>query len=191
MHIRDLHRIRPMLDFKTASTIATYIIHAKLDYWLLQFSFREQRHRPNEPPPSYTRNALAHAVTKPIQSPNTTACITTVLKTLHWLKEPERTEYKVIWRTHSRFNLPAFLYLGLLLTMNHALRSTRSSSTLALPLPSVTSSHSMVKVIKEQVVGLICPMSNAHVLDHSQSKLIYCPFIGAPTPGQAYNVTKV
>ena len=32
MHIRDLRIIRPMLDLKTASTIATSIVHAKLDY---------------------------------------------------------------------------------------------------------------------------------------------------------------
>ena len=32
MHIRDLRRIRHMLDFKTASTIATSIVHSKLDY---------------------------------------------------------------------------------------------------------------------------------------------------------------
>src|SRR6218665_3951481 len=32
MHIRDLRRIRPMLDLRTASTIATSIVHAKLDY---------------------------------------------------------------------------------------------------------------------------------------------------------------
>src|SRR6218665_649615 len=32
MHIPDLHRIRPMLDFKSASTIATSIVHSKLDY---------------------------------------------------------------------------------------------------------------------------------------------------------------
>src|SRR6218665_527566 len=32
MHIRDLRRSRPMLDLKTASTIATSIVHAKLDY---------------------------------------------------------------------------------------------------------------------------------------------------------------
>src|SRR6218665_3549407 len=31
MHIRDLRRIQPMLDFKTASTIATSIVHSKLD----------------------------------------------------------------------------------------------------------------------------------------------------------------
>src|SRR6218665_473732 len=32
MHIHDLRRIRPMLGFKTASTIATSIVHSKLDY---------------------------------------------------------------------------------------------------------------------------------------------------------------
>src|SRR6218665_1423656 len=32
MDIRDLRRIRPMLDFKTASIIATFIVHSKLDY---------------------------------------------------------------------------------------------------------------------------------------------------------------
>src|SRR6218665_1727205 len=32
MHIRDLRRIRSMLKLKTASTIATSIVHAKLDY---------------------------------------------------------------------------------------------------------------------------------------------------------------
>src|SRR6218665_910610 len=32
MHIRDLRRIRPMLDSKTASTIATSIVHSKIDY---------------------------------------------------------------------------------------------------------------------------------------------------------------
>src|SRR6218665_1007466 len=32
MHICDLRRIRPMPDIKTASTIATSIVHTKLDY---------------------------------------------------------------------------------------------------------------------------------------------------------------
>src|SRR6218665_1879829 len=32
MHIRDLRRIRPMIDSKTASTTATSIVHSKLDY---------------------------------------------------------------------------------------------------------------------------------------------------------------
>ena len=32
MHIRDLRRLRPILDYKTACTIATSIVHSKLDY---------------------------------------------------------------------------------------------------------------------------------------------------------------
>src|SRR6218665_413376 len=32
MHIRDLRRLRPILDYKTAYTIATTIVHSKLDY---------------------------------------------------------------------------------------------------------------------------------------------------------------
>jgi len=31
-HIRELRSIRPYLDFKTASIIATSIVHSKLDY---------------------------------------------------------------------------------------------------------------------------------------------------------------
>ena len=31
-HIRELRCLRPYLDFKTASTIATFIVHSKLDY---------------------------------------------------------------------------------------------------------------------------------------------------------------
>ena len=31
-HIRELHCLRPYLDFKTASTIATSVVHPKLDY---------------------------------------------------------------------------------------------------------------------------------------------------------------
>src|SRR6218665_479990 len=32
MHIRDLRRLRPVLDYKTACTIATSIVHSKLNY---------------------------------------------------------------------------------------------------------------------------------------------------------------
>src|SRR6218665_207166 len=32
MHIHDLRRLRPILDYKTACTIATSIVHSKLDY---------------------------------------------------------------------------------------------------------------------------------------------------------------
>src|SRR6188768_1057944 len=66
MHIRDLRRIRPILDFKTSSTIATSIVHAKLDYCNALFLNIDttQINRLQA-----IQNALARAVTKP---PNTT-----------------------------------------------------------------------------------------------------------------------
>src|SRR6218665_2393561 len=55
MHIRDLRRIRPMLDFKAASTIATSIVHSKLDYGLLQLPLSQSRLLPNTASAAYPK----------------------------------------------------------------------------------------------------------------------------------------
>jgi len=94
-HVRDLRRIRSTLDFDTARTIATSLVHSKLDYcnslyynlphvqigWL-----------------QVIQNALARAVT------NTQKCvhITPILKTLHWLNIRQRMEYKIISLTYTQ-----------------------------------------------------------------------------------------
>src|SRR6218665_125927 len=61
MHIRDLRRVRPMLDFKTASTIATSIVHSKLHYCNSLFLSLDstQIHRLQ-----LIQNSLARAVTR-------------------------------------------------------------------------------------------------------------------------------
>src|SRR6218665_3261606 len=89
MHIRDFRRIRPMLELKTASTMATSIVHAKLDYCNSLFLNIDvtQINRLRA-----IQNALARVVTKTSKHHH----ITPVLKKLHWLKIPERIEYKVI-----------------------------------------------------------------------------------------------
>ena len=125
MHTRDLRRIRPMLDLKTASTIATSKIHAKLDYCnslILNIDVTQVNHL------QAIQNALARAVTKAPKHHH----ITPVLKNLHWLKIPERIEYKVISLTSQ----PSYLRQLFTIQPPH---STRSSSTLTLR-PSVTSS---------------------------------------------------
>ena len=62
MHIRDLRRIRPMLDLKTASTIAASIVHAKLlnycNSLFLNIDFTQINRL------QAIQNALARAVTK-------------------------------------------------------------------------------------------------------------------------------
>src|SRR6218665_1215537 len=95
MHIRDLRRIRPMLDLKTASaTVIASIVHAKLNHCnslflnidVTQLNLLQA-----------IRNALARAVTKTPKHHH----FTPVLKTLQWLKIPERIEYKVISLTYN------------------------------------------------------------------------------------------
>ena len=94
MHIRDLRRIRPMLDSKTASTIATSIVHSKLDYCNSLFlnldSTQIQRLQ-------LIHSSLARAVTRMPWYHH----ITPVLKSLHWLKIPERIHFKVLYLTYN------------------------------------------------------------------------------------------
>src|SRR6218665_295923 len=81
------------------------------------------------------QNALACAVTKTPKHHH----ITPVLKKLHRLKIPQRIEYKVISLTYNTPQSSQPSYLRQLLTIQPP-RSTRFSSTLTLPRPSVPSS---------------------------------------------------
>src|SRR6218665_3980266 len=123
-----------MLDLKTVSTFATSIVHAKLDYCnslLLSIDVSQINRLKN------IQNDLARAVTKIPKHHH----ITPVLKNLHWLKIPERIEYKVISLTYGFNTLQSSQpsYLRQLFTIQR-LRSTRSSTTLTLLRRSVTSS---------------------------------------------------
>lgn len=127
VHIRDLRRLRPCLDTKTASTIATSIVHSKLDYCNSLYY--------NLPKASINKlqsiqNALARAVTK---SPKFSH-ISPILKSLHWLKITERIQYKIITLTHSSLQSSKPVYLRSLLTPQPP-RPTRSSSYLTLSRP--------------------------------------------------------
>src|SRR6218665_2004146 len=82
IYIRDLPRIRLMLDLKTASTIAASIVHAKLGYCNSLFLNIDFTHINRL---QAIQNALARAVTKTPKHHH----ITPVLKKLHWLKIPE------------------------------------------------------------------------------------------------------
>src|SRR6218665_1426970 len=119
-----------MLDFKTASTIATSIVHSKLDYCNSLFlnldSTQIQRIQ-------LIQNSLARVVTRTPRHH-----ITPVLKSLHWLKIPECIHFKVLSLTYNSLqsSQPTFI-------RNHSTtqppRFTRSSSFLTLSRPPVTS----------------------------------------------------
>src|SRR6218665_905541 len=117
MHIRDLRRIRPKLDLKTASTIATSIVHAKLDYCNSLFLNIDVTQTASK----LFRMLSPVLLLKPHH-------ITPVLKKLHWLKIPERIEYKVISLTYNTLQSSQPSFLRQLFTIQPP-RSTRSSST--------------------------------------------------------------
>jgi len=131
MHIRDLRRIRPMLDFKTASTIATSIVHSKLDYCNSLFLNLDSTQLKRL---QLIQNSLARAVTRTPRHHH----ITPILKSLHWLKIPERIHYKVLSLTYNSLQCSQPRYLRELFTIQPT-RSTRSSACLTLSRPPVTS----------------------------------------------------
>src|SRR6218665_3748170 len=138
MHIRDLCRIRPMFDSKTASTIATSIVHSKLDYYNSLFLNLDstQIHRLQ-----LIQDSLARAVTRTPRHHH----ITPVLKYLslnHWLKILEHIHFKVLSLTYNSLQSSQPTYLRELFTIQPT-RSTRSSSCLTLYRPPPVTSHLM------------------------------------------------
>ena len=122
-HIRELRCIRPYLDFKTASTIATSIVHSKLDYCNslyhnlpnCQLNLLQQ-----------IQNFLARAVVKAHKSTH----ITPIIKSLHRIKVNERIEYKLL-----SLSLTKFLQL-----LNLAISATLYLfNLLAVPAPHLLS----------------------------------------------------
>src|SRR6218665_48753 len=129
MHIR---RIQPMFDSKTASIIATSIVHSKLDYCNSLFnnldSTQIQRLQ-------LIRNSVARLL---LERTGIINHITPVLKSLHWLKFPEHIHFKVLSPTYNYLRSSQPTYLRELFTIQPT-RSTRLSSCLTLSRPPVTS----------------------------------------------------
>ena len=102
-HIRDLRRrILSTLDHKTACTVATSLIHSKLDYC----NSLSQHHQLNRL--QLVLNSAARAVTKTPKFHHSAPH----LKSLHWLKITQRIQYKILSLTYKSLqynNLPPFL----------------------------------------------------------------------------------
>jgi len=88
LSIHDLRRIRNTLDFSTARTITTSLIHSKLDYCNSLFLNLPQSQLGCL---QLILNSSARAVSKTPKF----AHISPVLKSLHWLKIELRIQYKV------------------------------------------------------------------------------------------------
>jgi len=87
-HIRQLYCIWPYLDSSTARTIATSIVHSKLDYCnSLYYKLPKSQLSHSQ----QIQNSLAYTVAKATKS----CYITSILRSLHWLRITDRIEYKL------------------------------------------------------------------------------------------------
>ena len=127
-HIRDLRRIRNTLDHKTACTIATSLIHSKLDYCnSLYLNINNQQLNRLQ----LVLNSDARAVTKTPKFHH----ITPHLKSLHWLKITQRIQYKILSLTFKSLQNNKPSSISDLLTIQPTC-STRSSAVVTLHRPS-------------------------------------------------------
>ena len=118
LSIRDLRRIRNTLDLTTAHTIATSLIHSKLDYCNSLFLNlpQSQLHRLQ-----LILNSSARAVSKSLKLCH----VNPLLKSLHWLKIEQRIELKVLSTTYKTLQPGQPSYLHSLLNVQ-SYRTTRS-----------------------------------------------------------------
>ena len=128
-HIHDLWRIRSTLDYSTAKTIATSLVHSKLDYcnslYLNLPAYQISRLQ-------HIQNSLARVVCLVPKHQHTTPH----LHSLHWLKIPQRIHYKLCSITYTLLQHHQPSYLFSLINTQHP-RSTRSSSLISLRRPPV------------------------------------------------------
>ena len=99
----------PYIDFKTAITIATSIVHSKLEYCNSLYYILPKSQINHL---QVIQNSLARAVLKaPI------FChVTPLLKSLHWLKINEHIEYKLLSLTYKTLTAAQPTYLHRLIT---------------------------------------------------------------------------
>ena len=131
-HIRQLRCIRPYLDSTTACTIATSIVHSKLDYCNSLYY--------NLPKSQITRlHLIQNSLARVVKAPK--SChVTHVLRSLHWLKITERIEYKLLSLTYKILTTTQPPYLHNLISVQPP-RCIRSSSLVTLTRPPASSHY--------------------------------------------------
>ena len=148
-HILDLHRIRYTLDLKTASVIATSLVHSKLDYCNSLYLNLPQNQISRL---QLLQNSLARAVTRIPKTEH----ITPVLKSLHWLKIEERIHYKIISLTI--FSIPHNPNTSDNLSILNLL------ALLVLPIISLSFAHPPPLLLKYLIVHTTEPLLSSRII---------------------------
>ena len=135
LHIRQIRRVRHLLDLNSAILLANSLVSSRLDYCnSLYFGLPEclldrlQR----------VQNSLARAVV-----PSVRRCdhVTPVLCSLHWLPVRKRIQFKIATLTFKVLNNDQPTYLRDLLKRHEPLRSMRSADKQLLQVPDIRSAN--------------------------------------------------
>ena len=105
LSLRDLRRIRNTLDYTTAKTIATSLIHSQADYYNSLFLNLPHSQLDGL---QLSLNSAARAVSKTPRF----AHISPALKSLHWLKIDQRIHYNILSVTYKTLQSrkPSYLH---------------------------------------------------------------------------------
>jgi len=134
LNIRDLKRIRSTIDQTTACTIATSLIHSKIDDYCNSLLLNLPATQTNRF--QLVLNSAARAVAKTPKFHQITPILIPVLKSLHWLKN-ERIKYKVPSLSH--INLSKLVNLLTFVLFFHSLHIVVLSPPLLSPLVALLS----------------------------------------------------
>jgi len=127
----QLRCIRPYINSSTACTIATYIVHSKLDYCnSLYYKLPKSELSCLQ----QIQNSLADTVVKDSKS----CYITPILRPLYCLRINERIKYKLLSLTYKVLAITQPPYLHNLISVQSP-RNTRSSSVITLAWPPISS----------------------------------------------------
>ena len=148
--IRDIRRIRHTFDLKTASVIATSLVHCKLDYCNSLYL--------NVPQNQISclqllQNSLARAVTRTTK----TEYITPVLKSLNWIKIEERIHYKIISITYDSLHTSQLQYRRKRINIKPA-------APLVLPIILLYFAHPPPLLLKYLIVHKTEPLLSSEII---------------------------
>lgn len=120
-HIRNFRRIRTCIDRSTAITIATSLLHSKLDYCNSLFL--------NLPACKLNKlQSVLNSAARAIAMAAKYSHITPIVKSLHWLKITERIHYKILSLTYQVLQFSEPSYLHKLLSVQNTINTHSSSS---------------------------------------------------------------
>ncbi|CAJ0931140.1 unnamed protein product, partial [Ranitomeya imitator] len=125
LHLKNISRIRPFLNFDSAKTLTVSLIHSRLDYCnSLLIGLPLAKLSPLQ--------SVLNAAARIIFLTNRYTDASTLCQSLHWLPIHSRIQYKTTTLIHKALHGSAPPYISSLVSVYHPTRALRSANDLRL-----------------------------------------------------------